>query len=98
MLLLLLLQRSCCPISLFRVGRSWLLFGVRAMAVAVVGGIPVDGLGIPGDVGGLASGAELMEWEPRLCVLLLLLLLALGDSGVRVFVNVIVTVNGSPAK
>lgn len=63
--------------------------------VAVARGTPADGLGMPGDVGGLARGAELMEWAPRLCVLFLVLG---DDSGVRVFVNVIVTVNGSPAK
>ena len=52
--------------------------------------------GVPGDVGGRASGAELIEWAPRLCVC------GLGldgpASGECVLVNVIVTENGSPAK
>lgn len=77
-----------CPISLFLVGTSQPLLGVR---VKVLGSAVA--LGCPGDVGGLARGAELIECAPRLWVFL-----GFGDSGVRVFVNVIVTVNSSPAK
>ena len=52
--------------------------------------------GVPGEVGGLASGAELMEWAPRLCVYDEV---RTGkNSGLRVLVKVIVTENGSPAK
>lgn len=50
--------------------------------------------GVPGDVGGLAIGAELIEWAPRLCEREV----EGKDSGLRVFVNVIVTAKGSPAK
>jgi hypothetical protein len=50
--------------------------------------------GVPGDVGGRASGAELMECAARVCEYNLWG----GDSGERVFVNVIVAENGSPAK
>jgi len=53
-------------------------------------------LGVTGDVGGLANGAELMECEPRLCeaesVRFTASLLDLR------FVNVISTENCSPAK
>jgi hypothetical protein len=52
--------------------------------------------GVPGEVGGLARGAELMECEPRLCEYGLGL--AEIVSGDRVFVKVILTENGSPAK
>jgi len=52
--------------------------------------------GVPGEVGGLARGAELMECEPRLCEYGLGL--AETVSGDRVFVKVILTENGSPAK
>jgi hypothetical protein len=52
--------------------------------------------GGPGEVGGLASGAELMECEPRLCDNELGL--TETASGDRVFVKVIFTENGSPAK
>jgi hypothetical protein len=51
--------------------------------------------GVPGEVGGRARGAELMEWAPRRWE---------GrvregaEDGVRVFVKVIVTEKGSPAK
>jgi hypothetical protein len=51
--------------------------------------------GVPGDVGGRARGAELIECAPRRWE---------GrevdgvEEGVRVFVKVIVTENGSPAK
>lgn len=57
-------------------------------------------LGVPGDVGGLAIGAELIEWAPRLCVCDSDLWEAATAalSGDRVFVKVIVTVKGSPAK
>ena len=53
-------------------------------------------LGVPGDVGGLARGAELIEWAARLCVCDTVR--GGTESGVRVFVKVIVTENGSPAK
>ena len=52
-------------------------------------------LGVPGDVGGLASGAELIEWAARVCVK------DRGEEdelGERVLMNVMVTENGSPAK
>jgi hypothetical protein len=52
--------------------------------------------GVPGEVGGRASGAELMECAPRLCVGAVTLEGPASD--VRVFVNVIVTEKGSPAK
>lgn len=51
--------------------------------------------GVPGDVGGRARGAELTECAPRLCACLEG---AEEDSGERVFVKVIVTEKGSPAK
>lgn len=56
----------------------------------------------PGEVGGLASGAELIEWAFRLCDLGTgaeagALLLLFGE-GVRVLVKVIATVKDSPAK
>lgn len=73
-----------CPMSLFRAGVSRALLTRGTSAV---------GRGTPGDVGGLARGAELIECTPRLCELLVF-----GDSGVRMFVNVIVTENCSPAK
>lgn len=60
----------------------------------------MDGImarGVPGDVGGLANGAELMECAARLCVCDEAVRGG-GASGARVFVNVIRTVNGSPAK
>lgn len=50
--------------------------------------------GVPGEVGGRASGAELIEWAPRLWVCGL----DGPESGDRVFLNVTVTENGSPAK
>ena len=55
----------------------------------------IDGVrGVPGEVGGRARGAELMEWDPRLCECGLD-----GPAcGDRVLVKVIVTANGSPAK
>ena len=48
----------------------------------------------PGEVGGRARGAELTEWAPRLCVA------RWGgrDSEERVFVMVMFTDSGSPAK
>lgn len=49
--------------------------------------------GVPGEVGGRARGAELIEWAPRLCVGL-----EVVASGERVFVNVMFTEKGSPAK
>jgi len=52
--------------------------------------------GVPGDVGGRARGAELMECTPRLR--LYELVLDGPASGERVLVNVIATENGSPAK
>lgn len=53
--------------------------------------------GVPGDVGGLANGAELMECAARLCVCDEAVRGG-GASGDLVFVNVIRTANGSPAK
>jgi len=76
-----------CPTSLFRAGMS------RAWLTGVDTGASTVGRGMPGEVGGLASGAELMEWAPRLCEFL-----TFRDSGVRVLVKVIVTEKGSPAK
>lgn len=52
--------------------------------------------GVPGDVGGRASGAELIECAPRLCVCGLAL--DGPTSGERAFVKVILTENVSPAK
>ena len=75
------------PMSLFRAGMS------RALLTGAETGVTAVGRGIPGEVGGLARGAELMEWTPRLCEFL-----TFGDSGVRIFVKVIVTENCSPAK
>ena len=54
--------------------------------------------GVPGEVGGRERGTELMEWAPRLCVWEDERGRAGGASGVRVFVKVIVTEKGSPAK
>lgn len=55
---------------------------------------------VPGDVGGRANGTELTECAPRLCVLAAECDAEREDgiSGVRVFVKVIVTEKGSPAK
>lgn len=78
------------PTSPFRTGASVLL-----LARAARGATGVT-LGVPGEVGGRESGAELMECAPRLW--------PYTDgfegpaSAFRVFVNVIVTENGSPAK
>ena len=57
-------------------------------------------LRIPGDVGGLAKGTELIECAPRLCKCVAEYGADRGgsDSGDRVFVKVIVTEKGSPAK
>lgn len=52
--------------------------------------------GVPGDVGGLARGAELIEWAPRLCAWVWERLGS--DSADRVFVKVMDTEKGSPAK
>jgi hypothetical protein len=52
---------------------------------------------VPGDVGGLANGAELIECAPRLCVVRIA---AVGGGGARcrVLVKVMRTEKGSPAK
>lgn len=77
------------PTNPFRVGAS-------SPLCDLLGRLGTAVRGVPGDVGGRARGAELIEWAPRLCECVL------GcegpASGVRVFVNVIVTENGSPAK
>lgn len=61
-----------------------------------VGVVGIAVRGVPGDVGGLASGAELIECAPRLCVCDCK---RIGnDSALRVFVKVMDTEKGSPAK
>lgn len=60
--------------------------------------------GVPGDVGGRAIGAELIECAARLCeyepdaVRGLRCAPGAPASGERVFVKVMVTAKGSPAK
>ena len=60
-------------------------------------GKPCFGAIVPGDVGGLARGAELMECAPRLCVVRTAVV---GGAGARcrVLVKVMRTEKGSPAK
>lgn len=53
-------------------------------------------LGVPGDVGGREMGAELMEWAFLRCVCDIAR--EGPGSGERVFVKVMVTEKGSPAK
>jgi hypothetical protein len=81
------LDGRCLPMRPFLVAGSFPL-GARV-------GIAVAGVrGVPGDVGGRESGAELMEWDARVWEKDL----GGGASGKRVFVKVIVTENCSPAK
>jgi hypothetical protein len=88
------LRGGCCglPIRCFLRGAS----SVVPFGFVAEGSGTARLRGVPGEVGGLARGAELMECEPRLCEYGLGL--AETVSGDRVFVKVILTENGSPAK
>jgi hypothetical protein len=85
------MAEGCCglPMKCFRLGASSTFFCFIAEGKA-------EARGGPGEVGGLASGAELMECDPRLCEFEFGLLET--ASGERVFVNVTLTEKGSPAK
>lgn len=81
------------PISPFLPGLPSLL-ACCGICWTVVRGV----LGVPGDVGGRARGAELIECAFRLCAWEWEMARDGPGSGERVFVNVIVTEKGSPAK
>lgn len=97
-----MLSDSCrvrAPVSSSRLPMKPFLLAVRDGGRDKGDGVyaGVTALGVRGDVGGLARGAELMECAARLCAFTE----GRGAAAVvggRVFVNVTVTANGSPAK